>query len=106
MNKLVINWFNLFDQGSTLTKAKHGNVEVKPLKPIKEQPKKLAQMKPSNKVETEEDEEEEETPTDYSDMSYGDLVKEFNKVATKKEKDTINGGKPPKKAQLLKFFNK
>jgi len=109
MNKLLKNWFNIFDQGSTISKAKHGNIEAKPLKPVKDKPSKRAKMEPTSKARATEDEddfEEVETPTDYNDMNYGDLVKEFNKVATKKEKDSINGGKPPKKAQLLEYFNK
>lgn len=117
MNKMIQNWFRIFDQGSVLTKAKNGGVEAKPLKPVKDEPKELPSMKPpttSNKeVEDDELDEEEETneetsgsSNDISKMKYGELVKKFNKIASKKEREEINDGKPPKKSQIIEFLNK
>lgn len=91
MNDLLKNWFRLLDQGTIPQRAAAGAFKSKPLKPLKplDAAKPEAPSKPS---------------TDLSEMTYAELLELFKAKATKKEQDEINGGKAPKKAQIIKFL--
>lgn len=102
-NKLICNWFKLYDQGTTVQKAYTGAIKSKPLVPIADKkPVKIAKDL-SNKAEAPKIKKE---AKDYSIYSYAELLEQFEATATKKEQDEINGGKMPKKAQILAYFNK
>jgi hypothetical protein len=110
MNNLIKNWFKLYDRGSVVVKASHGGVKSKPLVAIKDKKKapKVAEDL-SNKGDAKRftgktgGYTDQGTP-DYDNMSYGELLKAFEKKASKKEQKDINGGNKPKKAQLLEYF--
>lgn len=76
---LLRNWFKKYDQRPYKPSVKTDRVS-KPLKP---------------KAQTERKKE----------PSYKELLDKFNAVATTEEKKTINNGKPPKKAQIVDYFN-
>ena len=103
MNKLLINWFKLYDKGSVVAKAHAGGVKSKPLVPIKD--KKATVKKTVTVAQDLSNKKKPEPEIDYSEMSYGQLLKAFEKKASKKDQKEINGGNKPKKAQLLDYFN-
>ncbi len=99
MNTLLKNWFNLYDKGSVVAKARTGGVESKPLVPIKDKKSKAKKT-----VKVAEDLSNKTDGPKYAEMSYGELLKAFETKASKKDQKNINGGNKPKKAQLLEFF--
>ena len=109
MNKLIKNWFRLYDQGTITEKAKTGALKTEPLKPIKPAVKKAiekaADKKPLKPVAVNSKGKAEFKPVSELPTSYADLLALFNKTATAEEKKTINGGNNPKKAQILNYFN-
>jgi len=102
MNKMLSNWFKLYDKGSLPQKAMVGGVKSKPLVPIKEKKKVKIAKDLSNKTTPAL---KQATPSKFSSMSYAELLEEFDKVASESDKSEINKGNKPKKAQLINYFN-
>ncbi len=102
MNTMLKNWLALYDKGSLPQKAIAGAVKSKPLVAVKEKKTVKVAEDLSNKTKATP---KQGTPSKYSTMSYGELLKEFEKKASKSEQKKINGGNKPKKAQLLEYFS-
>lgn len=105
MNKMLKNWFRLYDKGSIVAKASTGAIKSKPLVPVKDKkPVKVANDL-SNKGADPKKSASKPQAVNHSDMSYGELLKEFEKTASKTDQKKINNGNKPKKAQLIEYFN-
>lgn len=116
MNKMLSNWFKLYDKGSLPQRARAGGVKHKPLVAVKAktEPKKVVKVAKdlSNQGEGKK---EFKKPTEFKEaskmsnnkveMSYGEMLTEFEKTASEKEQKEINTGNKPKKAQLVAYFN-
>lgn len=105
MNKKLKKWFKLYDNGTIPQKAKAGAFKSKPLKPLKQ--KNIEEKPESKKADAPKqgNSKPKKESANYSEMNYAQLLKAFRAKATKEEQEEINNGNPPKKAQLVKYFN-
>ena len=94
-NKIIKNWFALYDKQAPTEQRKSIAPKFQPLTPIKAAPLKVVTTTEGKM-----------TTTEVKEVSYKDLLVKFNETATPKEKEALlRGRKTPKKDELIEFFN-
>ena len=103
-NKILINWFKLYDQTGPSAKRMSVAPEFKPLKPInsiqafKEKQVERARQNDDNYSRKPDD--------NTSEPSYKELLEKFNATATPEEKKALlKGRKTPTKKELNDYLN-
>ena len=91
-NRIIKNWFTLYDKQASTEQRKSIAPKFQPLTPLKLEPTKTIDPATSK--------------SDAPIPNYKDLLVRFNEIATTQEKEALlKGRRTPKKDELIEFFN-